>query len=414
MDTHSPPSTQSSLLPCHLIREAADRLEQRIRHTELILSHHFSERIGLPVYFKCENLQRTGSFKIRGALNFLLSQPREALVRGVVTASAGNHGQGVAFAARLLDIPSTVFMPENTPLQKVHAVRDYGAKIVLVGRAFDEAYARAQACRQETGSLFVHPFEDPLIMAGQGTVGLEILAELPDLSTIIVPIGGGGLISGIATAIRETHPKVRIIGVETTAAPTVHYSLKKGRLIVAPLATTLAEGIAIKRPGETTFRIIRELVDEVVLVEEEDIAQAIVLLLEQSKLLVEGAGAVSLAALLHGRIAKPEGKTVCLLSGGNIDVKTIATVVERGLVAGGRYLKLKVELEDVPGSLARLATDIAETRANIYYINHDRRSIALRIGKTEVILELETRGYEHIREIIDHLENKGYEVTVLK
>jgi len=414
MNTQYPSSAQSPLLPYALIREAAGRLEQKIRRTELIFSHHFSERIGLPIYFKCENLQRTGSFKIRGALNFLLSQPREALARGVITASAGNHGQGVAFAARLLGIPATVFMPENTPLQKVHAVRDYGAKIVLVGRNFDEACARAQTCRKETGSLFVHPFEDPLVMAGQGTAGLEILAELPDLSTIIVPIGGGGLISGIATAIRETRPKVRIIGVETAAAPTVHYSLKKGRLIEAPVATTLAEGIAIKRPGETTFGIIRELVDEVVLVEEEDIAQAIVLLLEQSKLLVEGAGAVSLAALLHGRIAKPEGKTVCLLSGGNIDVKTIATVVERGLVAGGRYLKLKVELEDVPGSLARLTTDIAATKANIYYINHDRRSIALRIGKTEVILELETRGYEHIREIIDHLENKGYEVTVLK
>jgi len=365
MDPHSPPSAPNSPLTCALIREAASRLEQKIRRTELIFSHHFSERIGLPVYFKCENLQRTGSFKIRGALNFLLSQPREALARGVITASAGNHGQGVAFAARLLNIPAMVFMPENTPPQKVHAVRDYGAKIVLVGKNFDEARVRAQACREETGSLFVHPFEDPLIIAGQGTIGLEILSELPDLSTIIVPIGGGGLISGIATAIRETRPKVRIIGVETAAAPTVHYSLKKGRLIEAPVATTLAEGIAIKRPGETTFGIIRKLVDEVVLVEEEDIAQAIVLLLEQSKLLVEGAGAVSLAALLHGRIAKPEGKTVCLLSGGNIDVKTIATVVERGLVAGGRYLKLKVELEDVPGSLARLATDIAATTISI-------------------------------------------------
>jgi threonine dehydratase len=415
MDTHTNSlSARNFLLPCALIREAADRLKKRIRRTELILSHPFSERIGLPVFFKCENLQRTGSFKIRGALNFLLSQPREVLGRGVITASAGNHGQGVAFAARLLNIPATVFMPENTPLQKVHAVRDYGAKIVLVGKNFDEAYAGAQACREETGSLFVHPFEDPLVMAGQGTIGLEILAELPDLSTIIIPIGGGGLISGIATAIRETHPKVRIIGVETAAAPAVHFSLKKGRLMEAPVATTLAEGIAVKKPGETTFRIIRELVDEVVLVEEEEIAQAIVLLLEQSKLLVEGAGAVSLAALLHGRIAKPEGKTVCLLSGGNIDVKTIATVVERGLVAGGRYLKLKVELEDIPGSLARLATDIAATRANIYYINHDRRSIALPIGRTEVILELETRGYEHIREIVDHLESKEYEVTALK
>ncbi len=410
-DHHSP---RRPLLPFTLIREAAERLEKRVRRTELILSHYFSDNLGRPVYFKCENLQRTGSFKIRGALNFLLCQPRETLAPGVITASAGNHGQGVAFAARLLGVPSLVFMPENTPLQKVTAVREYGAETVLTGRNFDEAYAAATARQKETGGLFVHPFEDPLVMAGQGTIGLEILAELPDVSTIIVPIGGGGLISGIATAVRETHPRVRIIGVETTVAPAVHFSLKKGRLVEAPVASSLADGIAVKRPGETAFSIIRALVDEVALVEEEEIAQAIVLLLERCKLLVEGAGAVSLAALLHGRASFPKGKTVCLLSGGNIDVKTIATVVERGLVAGGRYLKLKVELEDVPGSLARLAADIAATRANIYYINHDRRSISLPLGRTEVILELETRGYEHIREVVDYLEAKGYEVTALK
>lgn len=415
MDTHSDiPTAHTSFLTHALIREAAARLVSRIRRTELILSHPFSDRIGLPVYFKCENLQRTGSFKIRGALNFLLCQPREALEPGVITASAGNHGQGVAFAARLLGIHSTVFMPESTPLQKVHAVRDLGAEIVLIGSNFDEAKTAARERSNATGSLFVHPFEEPLVMAGQGTIGLELLAELPDLSTIIVPIGGGGLISGIATAIRESHPRVRIIGVETSVAPAMHFSLKRGRLMETPVGMSLADGIAIKRPGEAAFRIIRDLVDEVVLVEEEEIAQAIMLLLEQSKLLVEGAGAVSLAALLHGKIARPEGKTVCLLSGGNIDVKTIATVVERGLVAGGRYLKLKVELADVPGSLARLATDIAATRANIYLINHDRRSPALPIGRTEVILELETRGYEHIREVIDQLDGKGYEVTAVK
>jgi threonine dehydratase len=410
-DHHSP---RRSLLPFALIREAAERLEKRVRRTELIFSHHFSEHLGRPVFFKCENLQRTGSFKIRGALNFLLSQPREGLSRGVITASAGNHGQGVAFAARLLGVQSLVFMPENTPLQKVNAVREYGAETVLTGKNFDEAYAAATARQKETGSLFVHPFEDPLVMAGQGTIGLEILAELPDVSTIIVPIGGGGLISGIATAVRETRPDVRIIGVEASTAPAVHYSLKKARLMEAPTTMSLADGIAVKRPGENAFRIIRALVDDVVLVEEEEIAQAIVVLLERGKLLVEGAGAVSLAALLHGRIACSQGKTVCLLSGGNIDVKTISRVVERGLVAGGRYLKLKVELEDIPGSLARLAAEVAAVRANIFYINHDRRSLSLPLGRTEVILELETRGFEHIRDIVAHLEGKGYEVTTLK
>jgi threonine dehydratase len=402
------------MLPYHLITEAADRLKQRVRHTELISSHFFSEKTGLPVYFKCENLQRTGSFKIRGALNFILSQPLENLAHGVITASAGNHGQGVAFAASQLNIPSIVYMPESTPLQKFHAVRDYGAEIVLAGRNFDEAYAAALLRQQETGSLFIHPFDDPLVMAGQGTIGLEILAEIPDLSTIIVPIGGGGLISGIATAIKETHPKVTVIGVETAAAPAMHFSLKKGSIIETPVTSSLADGIAVKKPGERTFRIIRERVDEVVLVEEEEIAQTIVLLLERSKLLVEGAGAVSLAALLHGKTKFPEGKTLCLLSGGNIDVRTLSMVVERGLVAGGRYVKLKVALEDIPGSLARLSAEIAAVKANIFYITHDRRCLSLPLGESEVILELETRGFEHIKTILKHLEEKGYEVTVIK
>jgi threonine dehydratase len=398
----------------HLIKKAETSLKTHVRHTELIPSHTFSERLGLPVYFKCENLQRTGSFKIRGALNFILAQPKKNLINGVITASAGNHAQGVAFAAALLQIPSTVFMPENTPLQKLHAVRDYGAEVVLTGKNFDEAYAAALIRQKEMKSLFIHPFEDPLVMAGQGTIGLEILGELPDLSTIVVPIGGGGLISGVATAIKETHPKVRVIGVETAAAPAMHYSLKKGTIIETPLAFSIADGIALKRPGENTFQIIRDLVDEVVLVEEEEIAQTIVLLLERSKLLVEGAGAVTLAALLHGKTKLPHGKTVCLLSGGNIDVRTLSLVVERGLVAGGRYLKLKVSLEDIPGSLARFTTEIAAVKANIFYITHDRRCISLPLGESEVIVELETRGFEHSKTILSHLEGKGYEVTVLK
>lgn len=402
------------MLSYNLIQEAADRLKKRVRRTELIHSHHFSEKLGFPLSFKCENLQRTGSFKIRGALNFMTAQPREALAGGVITASAGNHAQGVAFSADLLGVRATVFMPESTPPQKVFATRDYGAEVVLIGRNFDEAYAAALKAQQETGALFVHPFDDPLVMAGQGTIGLEVLQEIPDLSTILVPIGGGGLIAGIATAIKETHPRVRIIGVEAAAAPSMHYSLKRGEIVEMPLTVSLADGIAVKRVGQNTFPVVRELVDEVVLVEEEEIAQAIVALLERTKLLVEGAGAVTLAALLNGKVPAISGKTVCLLSGGNIDVKTIAVVVERGLLAAGRYLKLKVELEDVPGSLARLAADIAATKANIYLISHDRRSIALQLGRTEVLMELETRGYEHIQEVIDYLSGRGYEVEVLK
>jgi threonine dehydratase len=402
------------MLPYSLIQEAADRLKKRVRRTELIHSHHFSEKLGFPLFFKCENLQRTGAFKIRGALNFMTAQPREALSHGVITASAGNHAQGVAFSADLLGVKATVFMPETTPPQKVFATKDYGAEVVLTGRNFDEAFAAALKAKKETGALFVHPFDDPLVMAGQGTIGLELLDELPDLATILVPIGGGGLISGIATAIRETRPRVRIIGVESAAAPGMHYSLRKGKIVSTPLTVSLADGIAVKKVGRKTFPIVRELVDEVVLVEEEEIAQAIVALLERTKLLVEGAGAVTLAALLNRRVENVSGKTVCLLSGGNIDVKTIAVVVERGLLAAGRYLKLKVELEDVPGSLARLATDIAATRANIHLITHDRRSKDLPLGRTEVLLELETRGYDHIQEIIAYLSGRGYEVEALK
>ncbi|AAR33818.1 threonine ammonia-lyase [Geobacter sulfurreducens] len=402
------------MLPYTLIQEADDRLRKRVRRTELIHSHHFSEKLGIPIYFKCENLQRTGAFKIRGALNFMTSQPREALAKGVITASAGNHAQGVAFSADLLGVPSTVFMPESTPPQKVFATRDYGAEVVLTGRNFDEAYAAAVQAQEERGALFVHPFDDPLVMAGQGTIGLEVLQELPDVANILVPIGGGGLIAGIATAIRETHPHVRIIGVETAAAPSAHYSLQKGKIVQVPVTVTLADGIAVKKPGVNTFPIIRDLVDEVVLVEEEEIALAIVALLERTKLLVEGAGAVPLAALLNRRVTDLSGKTVCVLSGGNIDVKTISVVVERGLVAAGRYLKLKVELDDLPGALARLATEIAEAKANISIITHDRRSKSLPIGKTEVLIELETRGFEHIQEVISHLQGVGYLVDVLK
>lgn len=402
------------MLPYNLIQEAADRLKKRVRRTELIHSHHFSERLGFPLAFKCENLQRTGAFKIRGALNFMTAQPREALASGVITASAGNHAQGVAFSADLLGVKSIIYMPESTPPQKVQATKEYGADVVLTGKNFDEAYAAALRGQKESGALFVHPFDDPLVMAGQGTIGLEILDDLPDVATVLVPIGGGGLIAGIATAIKETHPRVRIIGVESKAAPSMHYSLKKGKIVEAPLAVTLADGIAVKKVGKNTFPIVRELVDDVVLVDEEEIALAIVALLERTKLLVEGAGAVTLAALLNGKGGKMTGKTVCVLSGGNIDVKTIATVVERGLVAAGRYLKLTVVLDDIPGSLARLSADVAATRANIFLISHERRSLGLALGKTEVLLELETRGYEHINEIIGYLEGKSYEVTVVK
>jgi threonine dehydratase len=398
------------MLSYELITEAAERLKKRIRRTELIHSQHFSEKLGYPVFFKCENLQRTGAFKIRGALNFMTAQPRSALVNGVITASAGNHAQGVAFSADLLGVKATVYMPESTPPQKVFATRDYGACVELSGRNFDEACCAALAAQESNNALFVHPFDDPLVMAGQGTIGFEILEGLPDVDNIVVPIGGGGLIAGIAMAVKEINPRVRIIGVESTAAPSMTHSLSMREVSEAPLGISLADGIAVKKVGKKTFRVVEQLVDDVVLVEEEEIAQAIVALLERTKLLVEGAGAVTLAALLNNKIRDIRGKTVCLLSGGNIDVKTISVVVERGLLAAGRYIKLKVELDDVPGSLASLAADIAASNANVHLISHDRRSASLPIGKTEVQIELETRGNAHSRQVMEILNKRGYKV----
>ena len=267
--------------------------------------------------------------------------------------------------------------------------------------------------QRTSGALFVHPFDDELVMAGQGTIALEILDELPDLRNLIVPVGGGGLISGIAAAVRKIAPHVRIIGVESVAAPSMSASFAAGKPVEKPVSVTLADGIAVKLPGAITVPVICNCVDEIVMVQEEDIALAIVSLLEKTKMLVEGAGAVTLAAVLHNKIEGLSGKTVCLLSGGNIDVKTIATVVERGLLAAGRYLKLKIELDDMPGSLAALTADISSVKANIFLINHDRRSKSLPLGKTEVSLELETRGYEHIREVIEYLERKGYCLTAV-
>ena len=397
----------------YLIHEAYDRLRKRVRRTELIYSHYYTEKLGVPLLFKCENLQRTGSFKIRGALNFMTAQPREALKNGVITASAGNHAQGVAFSADLLGVKATVFMPEITPPQKVQSTRDYGAEVILTGRNFDEACEAALAEQRASGALFVHPFDDELVMAGQGTIALEILEEMPDVHNLIIPVGGGGLIAGMASAVRKEAPHVRIIGVESMAAPSMSASFAAGIPAEMPVSVTLADGIAVKRPGSRTVPVICRCVDEIVQVEEEDIALAIVSLLEKTKMLVEGAGAVTLAAVLNRRIPDLTGKTVCLLSGGNIDVKTISQVVERGLIAGGRYLKLTVELDDHPGALAVLAGNIASTRANIFHITHDRRSKSLPIGRTDVSLELETRGYDHIKEIVSYLEGKGYQLTVM-
>lgn len=399
------------MLTLEQVREAAVTLGGQFRRTELMHSHFFSERIGLPVYFKCENLQRSGSFKVRGAFYFMSRQPAARLAAGVVTASAGNHAQGVALSAARHGVAATVVMPENTPLAKVLATRGYGAEVILHGTVFDEALGEARRLEKSRGLLYVPPFDDPLIMAGQGTVGLEIVEDLPTVDTVLVPVGGGGLIAGVATAIKSLRPTAKVIGVEAGAAPAALASHKRGCVVSLCSAHSLADGIAVKRIGEQTFPVIQARVDHLVTVSEEQIASAIVELMEKTRLVVEGAGAVGLAALLHAARPLARGQTVCLLSGGNIDVQTIARVVDRGLVAAGRYLKVRVELNDAPGALGQLAVLLGECRANIYHVSHDRHRRGVPVGRAEVHLELETRGPDHVKEILAALAGASYRVV---
>ncbi|MDT8419933.1 MAG: threonine ammonia-lyase [Desulfuromonadales bacterium] len=401
------------MLDFHQIEKAAATLEGRFRHTELIHSPYYSARLATPLYFKCENLQRTGSFKIRGAYNFLASQSAEDLRRGVITASAGNHAQGVALSAALLGCSCTVVMPQSTPLAKELATVGYGAQVMIHGGSFDEAAEKALALAQKKGLLYVPAFDDPLIMAGQGTVGLEIVHALPEVETVVVPIGGGGLISGIATAVKTLCPTARVVGVEAQSAACASKARQKGAPVDLHSACSLADGIAMKRIGTQTFPVIEELVDEIVTVQEEDIAMAIVNLMEKGKMVVEGAGAVGLAAMLYTDKSVHQGLTVCVLSGGNLDVQTMSRVVERGMLAEGRYLKLRLEMADVPGSLAALSGLLSKLGANIFQISHDRHNAMLPIGEAEVRLELETRGPKHIEEILQRLEEGGYRPDVV-
>ncbi|MBE9485913.1 MAG: threonine ammonia-lyase [Desulfuromonadales bacterium] len=397
------------------IKFAAKNLKGQIRWTELIHSPGFSSRLGAPLYFKCENLQHTGSFKIRGAYHFLSQQSSQQLASGVITASAGNHAQSLAYAARLLGCPCRVVMPEGTPLAKELATIEYGAEVELCGSNFDDSVARAKVIAAEEDLLYVPAFDDELIMAGQGTIGLEILQDLPELETLIVPIGGGGLIAGVATAVREVKPEVRIIGVEAAGVASAQLARRKGKPVkVKTRGHSLADGIAVKQVGELTFPIMEHYVDEIVTVEEEAIAMAIVSLMERGKLVVEGAGAVGLATLLYGVKSVHKGHTVCLLSGGNLDVQTMSRVVERGMLAEGRYLKLRLEMIDMPGALAQLTGILSQIGANIFQVSHDRHKSSLPLGEAEVIIDLETRGPRHIQEILLVLEEEGYRPEVLR
>ena len=397
------------------IEAARDRIDGVVRHTPLEYSYTFSEWTGADVHLKLENFQRTGAFKIRGAMNRITTLTDEQRSAGVVTASAGNHAQGVALAATRAGVDSKIVMPEHAPISKVKATRRYGGEVVLFGADYDEAQAKAHEIEAEEGRTYVHAFDDEYVMAGQGTIGLEIIEDCPEVETVIVPIGGGGLISGIATAIKAIEPDVRVIGVQAEGASSVVESLRKGEIHQIEAVDTVADGIATRSVGEKPFEIIRERVDEVVTVSDAEIALALTVLLEREKALVEGAGAVALAALLSGAIDyEPDETIVPALCGGNIDLNVLTTVLVRGLIQLGRYLKIRTVLKDRPGALQGLIDIIAEQQANIYAIHHDRTSKRIGVSDTEVEIELETRGDDHVAELVATLESEGYRVDILE
>ncbi|MFP4248739.1 MAG: threonine ammonia-lyase [Armatimonadota bacterium] len=390
------------------IRAAAKRLEGIARRTPLLPSDRLSERLGCEVLLKCENLQVTGAFKIRGASNCILQLSEDERAHGVITASAGNHAQGVAVAAAAADAPATIVMPEITPVTKVQRTEDLGAHVILHGETFDEAEREAYRLADDSGAYFVHPFDDPRVIAGQGTIGLEIAEDCaPDC--VIVPVGGGGLISGISTAIKTLRPGATVIGVQAENAPSMYRSCEVGELTAAPVTGTIAEGIAVGEACSLTFEIIEEQVDDIVTVAERDIARAMLELLEHHKLVAEGAGATPIPALERFRDDFCGETVVLVISGGNADVTTLAAIIDRGLVEAGRAVRMQVTLTDRPGALARLAAEIAEAGANIVEIFHDRLSVDLELGQAEVEIVLGTRGHEHVAEVLAHLTEKGYD-----
>ncbi len=395
------------------VYSALGRIRDGVVYTPCKPSQAFGDRIGCRLFWKFENLQRTGSFKDRGALNKLLQLTEGERARGVVTASAGNHAQAVAYHAARLGISCTVVMPEFTPLIKVANTRGYGARVIQQGATLSDGFKEVHRLVAEEGLVLVHAFDDEAVIAGQGTIGLELLEQVPDLDTVVVPIGGGGIISGIATALKTLKPTVRVVGVEARAAASAWASREAGGIVALESAETLADGIAVKRVGEITFPIIQHLVDDIVTVEEEDIARAILLLLEREKTVVEGAGAVPLAALLAGGILVENGERVAgVLCGGNIDVNMISRIIQRGLVGDGRLAHLIVKVKDRPGSLARLTELVAGMGANVLDIHHRRGFADISVGDVEIVLELETRGREHVAEIIGALEGRGISVEV--
>ncbi len=391
------------------VRAARERIRDRIYLSPCARSETLSRATGCQAFLKLENLQMTGAYKERGALSRLALLTPEERGRGLVAASAGNHAQAVAYHAGRLGIPATIVMPEGTPLLKVANTRSHGAKVLMAGTNYDEAYAEARRIEAAEGLTFVHPFDDPAVIAGQGTVGLEILEQVPAADAVLVPVGGGGLASGVAVAVKALRPRTRVIGVQAEVISSMLASLEEGKPVTLEPASTIADGIAVKRPGDLTFEHVRTLVDEIVTVSEEEIASAILYLLEREKTVVEGAGAVAVAALMNQKVRLEGQQVVCVVSGGNIDVNVVARVIERGLVRDGRLVRIDVLLLDKPGQLARVSQVIASHKANVIEVHHSR-AFSDRFGDTVLQLTLETRGRDHVEEILRALRERGYQV----
>lgn len=410
-------------LPVQLadVQNAAHLLEGVIERTPVAHSRALSEILGAEVFLKCENLQRSGSFKVRGAYVRMAQLTDAEKALGVVAASAGNHAQGVALAASRLGIAARIYMPRGAALPKIAATRSHGAEVILHGNTVDDALAEAKQYAQQTGAIFVHPFDNEDIIAGQGTLGLEILEQVPDVDTILVGVGGGGLLAGLSVAVRakekELGKKIRIIGVQAEHAAAYPPSLAADALVPLKKVSTIADGIAVGRPGQLPFTIIKSLVDDVHTVSEDDIARALIFLLERNKLVVEPAGSVSVAALMSGSLTEKYGDlgtTVCLLSGGNIDPMLMLKVIQRGLSAAGRFMTIKLMLTDRPGELTAISRIISEHDANVTGVDHTRLGGALSMGDVSITIDMETKGAEHCKEVIVALEAEGYQPIVVQ
>ena len=386
-----------------MIREARAALAGVTELTPIVSSN----RLGKNLFIKSENLQKTGSFKIRGAFNKIRTLSPEEAARGVIACSAGNHAQGVALSATRLGIKSVICMPEGAPILKVEATRGYGAEVVLVPGIYDDAAREAERLSREQGYTFAHPFNDPFVIAGQGTIGLEILDQLPDVEQIVVPIGGGGLISGVAVAVKSMRPNVKVVGVQASTVPSMFVSCRRGEITTVKDGPTIADGIHVLTPGDLTFDIVRHTVDDIVTVSEDEIAAAIVALLEGPKTVAEGAGATSVAAYLFGKI-DTSLKTAALVSGGNVDITTLSRIITKGLQKTGRIVQLTTKLQDKVGNLAALLSCVAETGANVLDIDHQREDAKTEVNSCVVTMTLETRNEDHVLALRRELDRRGY------